>query len=103
MNHLSCPDCKLRIVKPRTKLRLAFLNGSVLCPKCGARLVAGGRFIGVMIGAVVGSMFLYVAFYALAKNSWIPVWVAIIFAWGMAGTATYFAGLRPTGTKRFRI
>ena len=103
MKNLNCPDCNNMVATKSEKTRIAFLGGSLVCEKCGAQLKVGGRFFTTLIGAAVGSVFLYVVLYSLAVNSWLPVIFVVILAWCLVSTVIYFSGFKRVGTKRFHI
>lgn len=103
MKNLNCPDCANQASTKGEKARIAFLGGSMSCRSCGAQLKAGGRLYSNIIGAVIGSLFLFVMAYALTIKSWLPVISIIIATWFIISVTIYFSGFKRVGTRRFNI
>lgn len=103
MKNLNCPDCSSKVVTKNEKARIAFLGGSIVCQSCGAQLKAGGRFISTLVGAVIGSVSLYIAIYSVVVNSWLPIIVTLGFTWCLVGVVIYYSGFKRVGTKQFHI
>ena len=103
MKHRNCPDCSSTVATKTEKARIAFLGGTLACGSCGAQLKPGSRFVSTLVGAAVGSAFLYVGVYSLAISSWLPAVAVLVLGWCLVGTSKYFSGFKRVGTKQFHI
>lgn len=103
MKHRNCPDCSSTVATKTEKARIAFLGGTLACGSCGVQLKPGGRFVSTLVGAAVGSAFLYVVLYSLAISSWLPAVSVLVLGWFLVGTSIYFSGIKRVETKKFHI
>jgi len=74
-----------------------------VCGSCGAKLKPGGKIVSTLVGAAVGSAFLYVVLYSLAISSWLPAVAVLVLGWCLVVTSIYFSGFKRVGTKQFHI
>ena len=103
MKNLECPDCQATVTTKKEKSRIALLGGICDCPECGAELVLGGRVVSTILGAIIGSAFMYIIIYALVMASIIPIVLTLLVVWLSSASIACFSGFKRVGTKRFHI
>lgn len=100
---LTCPDCGATTVTKLEKLKIAALGSKAQCKKCRATLTAGGKWVGLLLGACLGSGLLAILAYSAHIGHWWPVIISLTIVLVTPTVVGYFMGLRRIGTKSFSI
>ena len=103
MKYLRCPDCDFPVVTKSEKLRVSFLGGRANCADCKAQLVADTGSSSVIVGAVLGSVFIFVVIYTKEMGSWLPVLASFFAAWCLIAVNSFLSESKRIGTKNFHI
>jgi predicted RNA-binding Zn-ribbon protein involved in translation (DUF1610 family) len=100
---LKCPACGQNGITKLQKLKLSLFSGQAKCSECGQLLKPKGKFASVFIGAITGSVFLYVGLYSLAIESWLPIILLLFGAYFLSAIPPYILGLTYSGKKQFKL
>ncbi|GAA6143899.1 hypothetical protein NBRC116585_00160 [Thalassolituus maritimus] len=100
---LKCPDCGADTVSKLEKLKIAAFGSKVQCKGCGAQLTVGGQWIGLILGAALGSSLFAILAYSASTKSWWPLVAALSVVFVTPTLVYYFIALRRVGSKRFNL
>lgn len=100
---LSCPDCDTETVSKFEKLKIAAFGAKVHCKNCGAFLTVGGQWLGLILGAALGSGLFATLAYSASTKSWWPLAASFLVVFVAPTLVYYFIALRRVGTKRFNL
>jgi len=101
--NLNCPDCGTSTVSKLEKLKIAAFSSKVQCKGCGAQLTVSGQWLGVILGAALGSGLFAILAYSASTESWWPLVVACSIVFVTPTLLCYFIALRRVGIKKFNL
>ena len=82
---------------------MAFLCGNLQCSVCGCTMHAKGSLVNTIIGALLGSVFLYLLIFGWSSGNWWPAVLMVAVYVALFTCISYAMGLGRAGTKKFRL